>query len=60
MADNSSHKDDEYSEISEFLCLSDLLLFKAKFIAAGVTKNEHFQDVDEHDLKDLKEFGKIC
>lgn len=57
MADYSSHEDDEYSEISEFLRLSDLLVFNAKFIAAGVTKNEHFQDVDEHDLK---EFGKIC
>lgn len=57
MADYSSHEDDEYSEISEFLRLSDLLVFKAKFIAAGVTENEHFQDVDEHDLK---EFGKIC
>ena len=47
---------DKYSEISEFLRLSDLLLFILKFIGAGVTKNEHLQDVDEQNLNG---FGKI-
>ena len=47
---------DEHSEVVEFLRLSDLLSFQSKFIAAGVKKREHFQDVDEHDLKEFGEF----
>ena len=50
------YTDHEYSSISEFLQLSDLLMFKEKFVGAGITKVEHLQDVEE---EDLKEFGKI-
>ena len=48
--------DHEYSSISEFLQLSDLLMFKEKFVGAGITKVEHLQDVEK---EDLKEFGTI-
>ena len=51
-----AYTDHEYSSISEFLQLSDLLMFKEKFVGAGITKVEHLQDVEE---EDLKEFGKI-
>jgi hypothetical protein len=40
-------------DLSELLRLSDLLSFKSKFEAVGVSKLEHIEDVDEEDLKDF-------
>ncbi len=48
--------ENEYSSISEFLQLADLLTFKEKFVRSGVTKAQHLEDVEE---EDLKEFGTI-
>ena len=43
----STNSSDEYANLLEFLQLTDLLLFKEKFVGAGVTKVEHLEDVEE-------------
>lgn len=51
MADNETETENTF--LSEFLKSADLVLYEAKFKAFGISKLEHFQDIDSSDLKEI-------